>query len=87
MKKIILTLVFILAFSCTSFGSSRNMIKESGSVKTAGTPVNAKLLIEPNDEELILKYSLKMLLFFRPMLLMARGFLVLLATIAEVINT
>ncbi len=50
MKKIILTLVFILAFSCTSFGSSRNMIKESGSVKTAGTPVNAKLLIEPNDE-------------------------------------
>ena len=85
MKKIILTLAFILAFSCTSFGSSRNMIKESGSVKTAGTPVNAKLLIEPNDE-VILKYSLKMLLFFQPMLLMARGFLVPLATIAEVIN-
>lgn len=50
MKKLILTLVFIFTFSCISFGSSRNMIKESGSVKTAGTPVNAKLYIEPNDE-------------------------------------
>lgn len=50
MKKIFLALALVLAFNSVAFAGSRNMIDESGNTKTAGTPVSAKLVIEPNDE-------------------------------------
>lgn len=50
MKKILLTLALILAITSTSYGRSRNTIETTGSIKSAGETVSAKLIIEPNNQ-------------------------------------
>lgn len=50
MKKLLLTLAIIFTMTNIVYGSSRNTISETGSVKTAGQPVAAKLIIEPGNE-------------------------------------
>lgn len=50
MKKLFLTLLIIYTMTSVVYGGSRNTIEESGSIKSAGEVVSAKLIIEPNNE-------------------------------------
>lgn len=50
MKKTALILIFILVFTSSVYGRSRNEIVEKGSVKKAGEAVSAELVIKPVDE-------------------------------------
>lgn len=50
MKKLFLILAIILTMSTAVYAGSRNTIKETGTVKTAGQAVSASLIIEPNNE-------------------------------------
>lgn len=50
MKKLFLTLLIIFIMTSAVYGGSRNTIEESGSIKSAGEVVSAKLIIEPNNE-------------------------------------
>ncbi len=50
MKKILFTLVMVLAIHNSVFAGSRNMVEEKGILKKAGEAVSANLIIEPNNE-------------------------------------
>lgn len=50
MKKLCFIFVFILIMTSVVSAGSRNMIEESGAVKKAGEAVNAKLIIQPNNQ-------------------------------------